>query len=874
MSNSKSDTNSVNDESNELKTELFIPAVLGNNDPNPHQKRDISEQRTVDMGVESTTSRHTLNLFDSDKFPLVDEERYRIERILGEGGMGRVYSVYDAILGRHLAMKEMSSEMLGNQNFEYRFIKEAQVMGSLQHPSIISVHDIGKNKEGNIVFLMDQVEGETMEVHIGHLHKNSSPMEWAQGEEWSLRRIIEAYYRICETMAYVHDKNIVHLDLKPTNVQFGHRGEVWILDWGLARTADVSDASVWCSPNYTSPERAQGRQIAACDVYALGAILFEILVGNPPFSECSNETIFHLLSLNKIPTVSEAKAHQRPIPKVLLELCEQAMHADPEQRITSETLARLVREWLDGTLKKTQALEIVGEAIRTKQVAEELQLHSLDAMENMRILADNLPEGHSLESKFPLWDLEQEASNASKRSAQLFEEYILLLRRAIFIFPNTLEALIPLIEHCIEKHQLAYKSKNLSQVKVLEAETRSYLELIPEQHPIYQKAKHYFEGESQVELHLSVPANIILEVFEPSRKRLHPKVLEIIKNTSTVSRKLPIGSYRLRILSSKHAEVHYPFFLEHGQDWCQSPSSDEKGEALPLPTKAELEDHCYIPQGWFYASGDADAPNSLAEERVWADGFIISRTPITHRQYLQFLNHLMDEGAAEQAMLWVPREQSSREGEKGAPVYLLEDNRFHHPKGGAYDNYPVVQVSWYCAVAYTQWLSKQTGLKWRLPMELEWEKAARGVDRRYFPWGDLFDSNFCVMMDSHVGTPEIKNVYFQPLDVSVYGVLSCSGNTREWCLDRFSLEQLPIENGRIQYPTQSDLESPDFRSSRGGSYGNAATRTRSADRDWWFPELSYIGRGFRIARSWLANPMADALYERIEVAHKAHLKSI
>ena len=86
-----------------------------------------------------------------------------------------------------------------------------------------------------------------MKAYIHRLHEESSPMSWSQGD-WGFRRMMNAFHRICEAIDYVHDKNIVHLDLKPSNIQFGNRGEVWILDWGLARTEGGVDSTIWCSP--------------------------------------------------------------------------------------------------------------------------------------------------------------------------------------------------------------------------------------------------------------------------------------------------------------------------------------------------------------------------------------------------------------------------------------------------------------------------------------------------------------------------------------------------------------------------------------------------------------------------------------------------
>ena len=131
-------------------------------------------------------------------------------------------------------------------------------------------------------------------------------------------------------------------------------------------------------------------------------------------------------------------------------------------------------------------------------------------------------------------------------------------------------------------------------------------------------------------------------------------------------------------------------------------------------------------------------------------------------------------------------------------------------------------------------------------MEFEWEKSARGVDGRHYPWGNSFDPSWTCMKDSHSGSVQIRSVNTFPVDESVYGVRGTAGNTRDWCLDTFREEGPPIKQGRLLMPTEEDLEDTGFKSTRGGSYGNSASRSRSADRDWWFPARSYVGRGFRL----------------------------
>lgn len=857
----------------EFDNNTTIHLRTGKKGVNSHPTAKILEV-SANMAPEATMTICATPTPHLSHLPLLEESRYTIQTELGRGGMGVVHSVYDHLLQRKVAMKVIFERVMKDKRLRDGFVREAQTMASLHHPSIISIHDVGKTKEGNIFFMMDAVEGKTMKHRIRELHDASEEMRWSQ-KQWGLRRIIDAFYRVCQTIAYVHDSNIAHLDIKPMNIQLGQCGEVWVLDWGLARDAGGFEEEVWCSPHYTSPERSTGYETLSCDVYSLGCVLYEILVGFPPFFEDDPKSIFEKLEQGEIPKISEQKYHQRLIPKELIALCERCMLFTPEDRPSIEQLTNELREWLDGSQKKERAQQLVQQALTYQREAVKLETQNQDILRKVTLLRKNLPKNHTLESKYPLWDLEHQAQQVLDKANRLREEFLLLLKQALFLSTSTYEASTLLIEDCIEQHQLMLRLKSYARAHVLKMEAHRYLELLPKQHPVHERASKYFVDRMNCTLRLPKSCSVIIESFADSRKRLQAKVLDIVDCEGVFSKELPLGSYRLRILKEGHQEVQYPFFLEPGQEWSTTYDLGEQEEPLPLPTDNEiLTNACYVPQSWFYASGDTAAPNSLREERVWIDGFIISRTPVTHGEYLDFINDTMREKGYEHAAFWLPREQASQDRDMGAPIYIFENDQFHHPKGTHFHNHPVVQISWHSAVAYTQWLSEKTGESWRLPSELEWEKAARGVDRRYFPWGDEFEPSFCNMMDSLPEKPEIKSVTHQPLDVSVYGVLSCAGNTREWCLDRFSADRLPIENRKLRYPTMEELSSTGFRSSRGGSFGNAAARTRSADRDWWFPQLSYIGRGFRVLRSWPPTEESNELQHRISQAHSAHYQDL
>ena len=469
------------------------------------------------------------------------------------------------------------------------------------------------------------------------------------------------------------------------------------------------------------------------------------------------------------------------------------------------------------------------------------------------------------EGRAELWQQEQDLLDCQQAAVELDAERRRQLQQAMIVCPDSPEALEALANDCTERHEQAILARQAGLGRAIIAEAVGYLDKLPHDAPARQQGLDYFQGHRRVQLSLPVEAEVSVARFAVREKREVAETIERIR-TQNVDLTLPVGSYCLTVQAPNHLPVQYPVHLTHGRDW-QSAPPDSEARPLPLPAPEDLgaQDR-YVPESWFYAGGDPDAPNGLEQARVWLDGFIIRETPVTHSQYLEFINSVTDEHGLDEASLWLPREQSTSESELGKAIYVQQGNRFVHALGEGMNRHPVVHITWYQALFFTRWLAQKTDQPWRLPSELEWEKSARGVDRRCFPWGDQFDPMFCIMMDSHVGKPEIRSVDHNPLDCSLYGVRSLAGNTREWCLDRFQAESYPVNNRRLVFPSFEDLISEEFRSCRGGSYGNAAQRTRSGDRDWWFPKLSYVGRGFRIARTWPPTAQSEELQANIERA--------
>ena len=197
---------------------------------------------------------------------------YQILEKLGEGGMGIVYKAHDARLGRDVAIKFLSSQLSGSASDQERFIQEARAASSLNHPSICTIYDIGTH-EGRLYFVMELVDGTTLLENAG-----------TANEQLCLRIIRQ----VAEGLGVAHAKQIIHRDLKSSNIMQMSDGRVKIMDFGLAKVSGRSDLTAVGSTvgtmAYLPPEQARGEEVdQRADIYSLGVVLFELLTGDRPF---------------------------------------------------------------------------------------------------------------------------------------------------------------------------------------------------------------------------------------------------------------------------------------------------------------------------------------------------------------------------------------------------------------------------------------------------------------------------------------------------------------------------------------------------------------------------------------------------------------
>ncbi|MGH2710658.1 MAG: Stk1 family PASTA domain-containing Ser/Thr kinase [Actinomycetota bacterium] len=209
--------------------------------------------------------------------------RYELEEVLGQGGMARVFKGTDTVLNRTVAVKVLSPQFAGDEQFVARFRREAQAAAALNHPNIVSVYDTGS--QGDVHYIvMEYVEGRTLRDII----KQEGPL--------LPQRAIEIAEAVCGGLSAAHEGGLVHRDIKPGNIMITRDGEVKVMDFGIARTSTgdtlTQTASILGTASYLSPEQAQGESVdARSDIYSLGCVLYEMLTARAPFTGDSPVTI-------------------------------------------------------------------------------------------------------------------------------------------------------------------------------------------------------------------------------------------------------------------------------------------------------------------------------------------------------------------------------------------------------------------------------------------------------------------------------------------------------------------------------------------------------------------------------------------------------
>ena len=289
---------------------------------------------------------------------------------LGRGGMGHVHPATDRSLLRHVALKRLDKSYASTPFYRDGFIAEAQITGQLEHPNIVPVHELALDERGSPYFTMKLVQG----VSFAQWLRDPNH---ALGTTERVERGLEIFLKVCDAIAYAHHRGVIHRDLKPENIMVADFGQVYLMDWGLARLSKTRPASgsraqmetpgPVGTPGYMAPEQARGtpsEMDERSDVFGLGALLYELVSGRLPFGDPpSTEVLMRRTELGQVVPIDEAAAGTG-VSKRLRVIIARATHADRAARYQDViAMQRDVQAFLRGGLHLPRKLFRPGDII-------------------------------------------------------------------------------------------------------------------------------------------------------------------------------------------------------------------------------------------------------------------------------------------------------------------------------------------------------------------------------------------------------------------------------------------------------------------------------------------------------------------------------
>ncbi|WNG37488.1 protein kinase [Archangium violaceum] len=268
--------------------------------------------------------------------------RYRIEDVLGQGGMGMVFRATQTSVQRPVAVKTLNPSLAAAPQFFERFRREAEIASRLRHPNIITIYDFGRAQDGTCYYVMELLEGESLREQV----KRDGPM--------SLRRAVDIIEQACRGLAHAHEQGAVHRDIKPHNImvqQLDGRDFVKVLDFGLVKALEHEDeqqltstGQVLGTPQYMPPEQAGGEGVDhRSDLYSMGGVFYYCLTGTSPYGANTVRKALTAALTQPVPTVA-AKRQGAPVPQALEDFFEKALAREQEDRFQS------AQEFIDAML--------------------------------------------------------------------------------------------------------------------------------------------------------------------------------------------------------------------------------------------------------------------------------------------------------------------------------------------------------------------------------------------------------------------------------------------------------------------------------------------------------------------------------------------
>jgi tRNA A-37 threonylcarbamoyl transferase component Bud32 len=340
----------------------------------------VSSKRKVEKGSEPVYvieaipvgGEHAVSPEEIARDGIPTPPHLRIGAELGRGAMGHVHPTLDRNLLRHMALKRLDIAHTVHEMYVEGFIAEAQMTGQLEHPNIVPVHELAV-ENGVPYFTMKLVQGASLDKWL------RDPWR-APGSEDRMDQGLEIFLKVCDAVAYAHHRGVIHRDLKPENIMVGDYGQVYLMDWGLAKLTKTRPASGKYAqmeakgpvgtPMYMAPEQAEGdpaKMDDRTDVFGLGALLYEIVSGQWPYGNVRKvDEMLKLARAGRVVPIEEA-TKSIPVPKRLKEIVTKAVQRLPEDRYqTVVELQEDVRNFLRGGLHLPTETHQAGHVLITE----------------------------------------------------------------------------------------------------------------------------------------------------------------------------------------------------------------------------------------------------------------------------------------------------------------------------------------------------------------------------------------------------------------------------------------------------------------------------------------------------------------------------
>lgn len=702
-------------------------------------------------------SRLVSDADDDSGVRTLDPSRYRFERLVGNGRMGDVFEVYDQQEGRYIAWKQARTPDL-----EPQLGDEIRLLKRVQHPGVVDVYESGRMPHRGLGYFMPLL-----------LDCRSFGDVLAHGNQLRNITILE---RVADAVAHAHKLPVIHRDIKPANVLITGDDHVYLMDWGTAASYAFSTAPASHRTALYTPSSGEGSR--AGDVFALGVLLVGSILGAP----------------HSVAERDERLAWLQTQDGELATLAADACSAVASQRPSAQEFVQTLRKWLTEVPQRDQAARLWEEIERHRDGERRLSAEAEEAEQAARALMSRVEPWDSASEGTPKWHawLQEERAAENRLHAAREQGWASSkLAAAVELDRDRADLRSAQIADLIARHRRATRAGSAAESTML----MSMLEaaLAGETHP-------YVRDTGTFTLETDPPgARVFASRYVERMRRMRAEDRRDVGLTPLRGVELPSGSWLLEIELPDRPTVRYPVLIERSGNWDGVAPEEQTPTPIPLPESLS-DDEIYVPSGWAIVGGEGG--RGLARRRVWVDGFVIGREVLTNRQWMDWLHQRLETESVEALWADVPSLFEIRHGVQGRCLYTYDETSgFHLPEGWHLDH-PVVYVSWDSAASYARWLSEKTGKRWRLPMELEWEKAARGVDGRKYPWGNGFDHTFC-----HVGGAVDETSMNNPApslvtspdfrdDMSPYGVHGMAGNVTESCIDEWREAGPLIERNR------------------------------------------------------------------------------